>query len=160
MLVDGQPHTAPYSFQGVTGMNRAITAVTPQSLAGLDYSFVAWSDGLPAAHEVRVRARNRTYTASFRFPTVPGELTSPTPGSTLLGSSATFQWTSGVGVTEYKLQIGSAPGGKGLVDQSAGTALQMLVTGLPTDGRSLYVRLRSRIGGVWEIRDYVYTAAP
>ncbi len=160
VLVDGQPHTAPYSFEGVTGMSRTIGAVTPQDLGGVEYTFQSWSDGLPATHDFKVRTRDRTYVATFRFPILPGELTSPTPGSTLTGSSATFQWMAGTGVTEYRLQIGNAPSGKGLLDESAGTALQMAVTGLPTDGRTLYVRLRSRIGGVWHNRDYVYTAAP
>ena len=32
------------------------------------------------------------------------------------------------------------------------------VTGLPVDGRTLYVRLWSVIGGVWSFTDYTYTA--
>jgi len=33
------------------------------------------------------------------------------------------------------------------------------VSGLPTDGRAIYVRLRYLANGAWESLDYQYTAA-
>ena len=34
-------------------------------------------------------------------------LTTPTPGSTLTGSTVTFGWTAGTGATAYWLDVGS-----------------------------------------------------
>ena len=38
-------------------------------------------------------------------------LTSPAPGSTLTGSSATFKWTAGGGVSQYELRVGTTGAG-------------------------------------------------
>ncbi len=89
----------------------------------------------------------------------PAQLTSPAAGSVLAGSTATFQWTLGTGVTEYWLWLGRTPGGSDLYDQSLGTELGATVTGLPTNGSIVYVRLWSRIGGAWPYYDYAVTAA-
>jgi len=37
------------------------------------------------------------------------------------------------------------------------TAIQASVTGLPTNGTTLYVRLYSMINGAWQYNDYIYT---
>jgi hypothetical protein len=160
VLVDGQPHPAPYEFEGVVGMLRSIGVVSPQSSGGTTYTFASWSDGLPMVHDVTVKGTTRSYVARFTFPTAPGELQSPAPGSTLGGPSALFQWSAGAGVTEYRLRVGNAPGNGRYFTKSAGTALQLSVTGLPTDGRTLFVTLRSLIDGAWQDRDYTLTAAP
>lgn len=91
--------------------------------------------------------------------TPKAELTSPTPGSTLPGSAVTFTWTTGSGVSQYWLSVGSTAGSQDLYNQSQGTNLSVTVSGLPTDGRTLYVRLWSFINGIWEGNDYTYTAA-
>jgi serine protease len=82
----------------------------------------------------------------------------PTPGSTLRASSVPFQWTSGTGVTEYWLYVGTTPGGLDLFNQAEGTSLSAIVTGLPIDSSPAYVRLWSLVGGVWLFNDYSYTA--
>jgi len=90
----------------------------------------------------------------------PAVLTSPTPGSTLTSSSATFQWTAGTGVTQYVLGIGSTGvGSYNLYNSTPITATQASVTGLPTNGETLYARLYSLISGTWQYHDYTYTAA-
>jgi hypothetical protein len=90
----------------------------------------------------------------------PAVLTSPTPGSTLTSSSATFQWTAGSGVTQYVLGIGSTGvGSYNLYNSTPITATQASVTGLPTNGTTLYARLYSLINGAWQYHDYTYTAA-
>ena len=86
------------------------------------------------------------------------ELVSPAAGSTLTGTNVTFQWTGGTAASQFWLNIGSAPGTSDLVSQNAGTALSVNVNGLPADGRKLYVRLNSYVGG-WLWNDYVLTAA-
>ena len=62
-------------------------------------------------------------------------------------------------MTRYWLYVGSTPGGADLWSQDQGTNLSTTVSGLPIDGRTLYVRLYSVIGGVWSFNDYTYTAA-
>jgi len=97
-----------------------------------------------------------TYTAAA----TPAVLTSPTPGSTLTSSSATFQWTAGSGVTQYVLGIGSTGvGSYDLYNSTPITATQASVTGLPINGETLYARLYSLINGTWQYHDYTYTAS-
>ncbi len=87
------------------------------------------------------------------------ELTSHADGDTLSGSSVTLAWSAGTGVTEYYLHIGSTAGGYNLHNQGYGTAHTAAVTGLPTTGSTLYVRLWSKIGGTWESRDRTLIAS-
>jgi len=84
--------------------------------------------------------------------------TTPAPGATLAGASATFGWTAGAGVTEYWLYVGSAAGGSDLYTASTGTNVAAAVNNLPTDGRTLYVRLWSKVAGAWRFNDYTYRA--
>ena len=89
----------------------------------------------------------------------PAQMTSPPPGSTLPGSTVTFSWTTGSGVSQYYLYIGSWAGGGDLYAASQGLATSGTVTGLPIDGRTLYVRLWSLTSQGWQFFDYTYTAA-
>jgi len=89
-------------------------------------------------------------------PASPAQMTSPVPSTTALGSSVSFSWTRGTGASEYWLWIGSAPAGADVYDASPGTNTSVTVTGLPNDGRTLYVRLFSYIFGSWRFNDYVY----
>jgi glucose/arabinose dehydrogenase len=66
LTLDGQPVTAPYSFDSVVGIVRNIAAVTPQSLGSTSYEFVSWSDGGAAAHAVATPSSPTTYTATYR----------------------------------------------------------------------------------------------
>ena len=91
----------------------------------------------------------------------PGAMISPTPGSTLSGSSTTFTWSAGSGVTGYELWLGSTGAGSQnlgtFTDGAAtGSTVSQSVTGLPTSGATLYVRLLSQIGGNWQATDYTY----
>jgi hypothetical protein len=86
-------------------------------------------------------------------------MTTPAPGSTLTGSSATFTWSAGAGVTQYALYVGKTVGGGEIIQRNTGTGLSLAVPGIPTDGSTVFVRLWSLIGGVWQFNDYTYTAA-
>jgi hypothetical protein len=88
-----------------------------------------------------------------------GVLISPTPGTTLPGGTVTFAWSSGTGVSEYVLQVGSTAGGSDLFISSVGQNRSVTVSGLPADGRTIYVRLSSLIGADWRRYDAVYRAA-
>jgi hypothetical protein len=99
-----------------------------------------------------------TYTA-YNVASADGVITSPTPGSTLTGSSVTFQWALGSGATSYWLDAGSTPGGNQYEQSGAlGNVTQLTVNGLPTDGSTIYVTLYSLVGGVWSGNSYTYTA--
>ncbi|MEN8693081.1 MAG: S8 family serine peptidase [Desulfobacterales bacterium] len=88
------------------------------------------------------------------------EITSPVPGSTLPGSSVTFQWTdNGAAVTRWWLYVGNSLGANDLYDSgSLGTDLSHTIRDLPVDGRTIYVRLWFRIDGSWQSDDFQYTA--
>ena len=83
------------------------------------------------------------------------------PGSTLSGSSVTFSWNN-AGASLYQVWVGNSQGAYdiGYYPQSGTTATSTTATGLPTDGRTLYVRLYSAIYGAWQFRDFTYTAGP
>ena len=82
-------------------------------------------------------------------------LTSPTAGSVLTGSSATFTWSAGSGCTDYELELGSTGvGSSNLFNSGRTTATSAAVTGLPTDGVKLYARLYQLVSGVWQSTDY------
>ena len=91
---------------------------------------------------------------------VPAVLTSPTPGSTLPGSSATFSWTAGVGVTKYEFRLGTTgPGSSDVYNAADATTTALtspLITNIPTNGATLYARIYSYINGVWQHNDYTY----
>ena len=100
------------------------------------------------------------YTYTEAGTPTPPALTSPTPTSTLAGSSVTFTWTPGSGVTEYVFHLGNQGVGSGnLYNSGATTATSASVTGLPVNGVTLYARLYAKISGVLQYIDYTYTEA-
>jgi hypothetical protein len=103
-------------------------------------------------------AINYTYTESGGG-TNPPAMIDPVPGTTLTGSSVTFNWRAGAGDTEYRLRIGST--GSGSSDIYLGNptpALSAQVSGLPTSGQPVYVTLGYKVSGVWHAVGYTYTA--
>jgi hypothetical protein len=96
-------------------------------------------------------------TSSSSTATVP-QMSSPATGSSLTGSSQTFTWTAGSSVSSYWLYVGTAVGANNLFDKEIGSSLTATVTGLPTDSRTLYVRLWW-MAGSWNYAVYTYTAA-
>ena len=88
------------------------------------------------------------------------KMVSPANNSVLAGASQTFTWTdSGAGL--YRIEIGTAPGTSdiGIFPPAGTTSTTTTVTGLPTNGAILYVRLSSLVGTTWSFNDYTYTAA-
>ena len=89
---------------------------------------------------------------------VAAALTSPKAGSTLTGSSATFTWTAGTGVTQYELDLGTTGvGSTNLSSTGHTTATTASITGIPMTGATLYARLWSYIGSTWSSADYTFT---
>jgi hypothetical protein len=92
-------------------------------------------------------------------PASPAAVQTPANGSTLPGAAVTFTWSQGCQVTGYGLAIGTSPGGWDVYNQWQWTNLSGTVSGLPTDGRPVYVRLWSYIGSGLQFTDYTYTGA-
>ncbi|HEX4008330.1 MAG TPA: hypothetical protein VHX60_19310, partial [Acidobacteriaceae bacterium] len=89
-------------------------------------------------------------------PTAPS-LTTPTPGTTLSGSTVTFSWNPGTATT-FKFQLGSYTGGNGLYGSGPTTKTSETVSNLPVNGETIHARLSYLSGSVWQSIDYVYTA--
>ncbi|MEO7978215.1 PQQ-dependent sugar dehydrogenase [Flavobacterium sp.] len=65
LKLDGSQVTAPYSFTGAKGINRAIEAPSPQTLNGNTYVFSSWSDNGTQAHTISTPDNGFSYTANF-----------------------------------------------------------------------------------------------
>ncbi len=65
LTLDGQPRADGYAELNVVNMSRTLGAPSPQTLGGVTYQFVSWSDGGAATHDISVPASNTTYTARF-----------------------------------------------------------------------------------------------
>ncbi len=103
--------------------------------------------------------RDYTYKAVTLVPTA-ATMTSPANGSTLPGTNVTFQWNTGVGVSDYWLYVSAvSAGGFELYNADMGTATSHALSGLPANGGTIYVRLWSLIGSTWTYVDYTYKAA-
>ena len=102
-----------------------------------------------------------TYTAATVPVVGPARITSPANGAVLSGASQLFRWNAAAGATLYQVWVGNAPGAYdiGYYPRAGTTSTSTTVDGLPTDGRTLYVRLWSLIDGVYQFLDFTYTAA-
>jgi hypothetical protein len=100
-----------------------------------------------------------TYTA-FNAGSETAVMTSPTPNSTLSGSTVTFSWNAGTASPqEYWLDIGSSAGGNNYYSSgNLGNATSVTASGLPTNGSTVYVTLYTLVSGSWTPNSYTYTA--
>jgi serine protease len=89
----------------------------------------------------------------------PAKIVSPVSGARLPDSTATFAWDAGVGAQFYWVNVGSSQGGYEYYSNYVGTSRQLTVSGLPLDGRNVWVRLMSYIGGAYQSVDYRFVAA-
>ena len=105
---------------------------------------------MPLTGSINLTATSNTFSVNA----FPGNINrSHAEQHTLTSSSATFTWTAGTGVTRYEFRLGTTgPGSNDLYNptETSTTALTSgPVTGIPTNGATLYARLFSLIGGVW-----------
>ena len=98
-------------------------------------------------------------TATYTIAPIPATMLTPAPGSKMTGANATFTWNTGLGVSQYKLYIGSTAGASDIDLVNTGTATTTSVTNLPTNGETLYVTLYSLIGSTWTPKAYTYLAS-
>ena len=150
-----------------------VTAVSATAVSFVQQNVVwagadVWSDSLPIDGSNRIGNQS----ARVTYPQVLGwihagttavasTMTSPAPGSQFGGSNVTFTWTSGTSVSARWLYVGSSSGGAELYNsnQLGATTTSLTVSGLPTDGRTIYVRLWSQLPSGWSLLDYTYRAA-
>lgn len=84
-------------------------------------------------------------------------MTSPTDGAKLTSGTVDFQWTQGANIYYRYLMVGSYKGYSDIYRSYVyGTSKKVTI---PTDGRTIYVRLWSYVYGAgWLYKDYTYKA--
>jgi hypothetical protein len=87
----------------------------------------------------------------------PAQMISPSPGSKFKSSSVTFNWNAG-SATAYALVVGSSPTAVDIYNHGIVHALSATVTNIPSDGRTIFVRLYSQVNNSWVWSSYNYTA--
>jgi hypothetical protein len=99
--------------------------------------------------------------ATYTIPQVLPALVTPTPGTKFPGTTVTFDWTPGnVGATQYELFLSSVGAGDSdLYNSGAVTGTTVTVTGLPSNGETIYATLSWYINGTWYSANYTYTAS-
>jgi hypothetical protein len=156
---------------GVSDYQLNLSAIAPGSNELYTYKGTATSTSVPAlpADAVTVYAtlyskingvwQSNSYEFTEGGTPTPATLTSPTPGiSTILGTTnVPFQWTAGVGVNVYQLNLSAIAPGSNELYTYKGTATSTSAPTLPDNGVEVYARLYSKINGVWQYNDYVYT---
>ena len=140
------------SCNGVASVNVAGSALNTGS-----NSIIAYFEG-DGANDAPSTSAAQTVTVTVGN-TSPATLTAPTPGiGTKLGTTnVSFQWTSGTGVTEYELNLSAIAPGDTDVFVYKGTATSAVAATLPGNDVEVYARLYSKINGVWQYNDYIYT---
>ncbi|MGA2047994.1 MAG: choice-of-anchor Q domain-containing protein [Terracidiphilus sp.] len=79
-----------------------------------------------------------------------GQLTVPSPGSTLTGGSIEFTWSRAPGISIYDLHLSTiGPGGADLYASGGVSANSLTVPGIPLNGAKVYARLYSWFNGGW-----------
>jgi hypothetical protein len=79
LVLNGQTASAPFTRALHVAGQVSVSAPPGITLGGVPYTFVSWSDGKPAAHDLTVPATATTYTATYR----------PAPGGKLLEDNFT-----------------------------------------------------------------------
>src|SRR4029077_18302427 len=85
--------------------------------------------------------------------TGPAVMLRPQPGSTFSSSSVTFNWSAG-SATAYILVVGSSLHGSDISNSGIVTVQSKTVSTVPTDGRTIYVTLGSKVNGSWTANSY------
>ena len=166
-------HTATFSWAAVTGgtgyaLWLGTTGVGSDNLyeGGIHTNLSTTVSGLPA-NGTTVYARLWTsfngalaHTDAVYTSSTWAVLTSPTPGTMIVGPSATFTWSSAPGATGYALWLGTTGAGSDdILEGGIHPLTSLTVNSLPTTGQTLYARLSSQINGTLVYNDYVYTGS-
>jgi hypothetical protein len=86
-------------------------------------------------------------------------ITSPPPGSTLTTTTFTFTWTPAIGLTSYRLLLGSTGAGSQNIYASPSLpGTTVTVQNLPNNGETINARLEWQVNGVWKTADTTFIA--
>ena len=85
-------------------------------------------------------------------------LTEPPLNSQFTSTTETFTWSPGNTATHFILYLGTSAGSSNLYNSGNVTATTETVSGLPSNGETVYARLYSLINGAWQYASYTYTA--
>jgi hypothetical protein len=137
-------------------VSSGVAACTTSSLSAGAHSISATYSG--DAHYNTASSQALTQTVNSASSS-PATIISPANGSTLPGSTVTFTWND-AGASLYQVWVGNSVGAYdvGYFPTAGTSATSTTVSGLPTDGRKLYVRLWSNIGGTYYFTDSTYIA--
>ena len=163
---NGSPTTAFFEYGTTTGYGNATLSTSAGSGTSFS-SFTEWTLGLQCDQQYHFRAVGRnvvgtSYGGDRTFtPGCPPEILSPTPGSELSGVSELFEWTANSAtVGSWFLYAGSSQAANNYFSLGYTAAtLSATVTGLPTDGSTVWLRFWYTIDGEWQFEDLQYTAA-
>jgi hypothetical protein len=86
-------------------------------------------------------------------------LIDPVSGSTLVGGTVTFLASEGAGVRARGLIVGTSRGGGDLFRGALDENHAAVVTELPNDGSTVFVRVASQLASGWRFSDHRFTAA-
>jgi hypothetical protein len=165
--------TPTFSWAGVSGPNEFTLRI---GTIGVSTSDVYYSGAIfgSTSETVTVPAKGlkifvqlaQLYNGSWKTsqytyiePSTPAVINSPASGSTLPGSSVTFDWSGGLGPAAYQVLIGTIQPGSGNILNTYSTHATSATVTVPTNGATLYVRLNQEINGAWQTTDYTYTEA-
>ena len=100
---------------------------------------------------------NYSYRAFTGATATTAKITSPANGATFGSGTVTFNWSPSTGASPYYLFVGNSFQTYDIYSAYV-TGGTTTVSGIPTDGRLIYVSMWSTIGGVWQPVDYSYRA--
>jgi glucose/arabinose dehydrogenase len=96
--LDDQPVTAPNTHTGVVGMQRKLSAPSPQVVGGRVYIFTGWSDGGAATHTIATPASDTIYTADFLQIGLPVAAASSEPFQVAVDAPERARWRRAIPV--------------------------------------------------------------
>lgn len=93
--------------------------------------------------------------------TPTAQLYSPGNGAILPGAQVTFSWTFGTASDEYWLYVGNSFGATDILSSGpiAASTTSLVVSNIPTDGRTIYAVLWSHTSSGWLYNTYSFIAA-
>jgi hypothetical protein len=161
LVVGGTAGTAPFTRTVIVGSTNSVSATTPQTHSGTEYSWTSWSDGGAQTHTITAPAAATTYTATYAAAgdTTPPTVTGRTPAADATGVatsttvSATFsEPMAAASITSSTFTLTKQGAGSPVAASLAYDGANRRATLTPAaalDAGSVYVaRVRGGPGGV------------
>jgi hypothetical protein len=135
LSLDGQSLSTPASLTEVVGMSHQISAPSPQVVSGTNFSFVLWSDGGAATHNIPVPPTNAVFTASYIQPGV--NIVSGGSGT------VTLSWPQWSGLALYSATNLAPPVSWSSVNGTLANSNGWIILSVPLTNASCFYRLQS-----------------